>query len=59
MSRTLFTLAFIIFSFNTSSVDFDLAGTWKGFNDVPTGLGALPLSTRRRPYIVENQTAGL
>src|SRR5690349_3258873 len=47
MSRTFFTLAFIIFSFNTSSVDSDLAGTWRGFNDVPTGLGALELTFGR------------
>src|SRR5918911_3531218 len=47
MGRTIFTLAFIIFSFNTSSVGSDLAGTWKGFNDVPTGLGALELTFSR------------
>jgi predicted dienelactone hydrolase len=44
----IFTLAFIIFSFNTSSVDSVLAGTWKGFNDVPTGLGALELTFGRQ-----------
>jgi len=48
MSRTVFTLAFIIFSFNTSSVNSDLAGTWKGFNDAPTGLGALALTFGRQ-----------
>ena len=48
MSRTIFTLAFVIFSFHTSPVGPDLAGTWQGFNDVPTGLGALELTFGRQ-----------
>src|SRR5918911_572506 len=48
MGRTIFTVAFLIFSFNTSSVGTDLAGTWQGFNDVPTGLGALELTFSRQ-----------
>ncbi len=48
MARTVFTFAFLIFSFSSSPVDTDLAGMWKGFNDVPTGLGALELTFGRQ-----------
>src|SRR5690349_10211082 len=48
MSRTICTLAFIVFAFNTSPASTDLAGTWKGFSDAPTGLGALELTFDRQ-----------
>lgn len=44
MGWTIFTLVFLIFSFNALTIRTDLAGTWKGFNEAPTGLGALELT---------------
>jgi len=48
MGRSLRTLLFLTFGFNALAVPADYAGTWKGFNETPTGLVALELTFSHR-----------